>query len=495
MLIGPIAAVLTAVLVGAAWDISGIEADGSVARAAAGFAAALGLAAAAGWLAGRFLRGRAFALLQAAVAGAYALLVFGFGWKALLAGPAWIGAIPALAGCLEVAPAIAIDLVAAWVAARASPAGIEPPPAAWRMPRHYLIPLAPYVAFSALIDLRHWFPGIEEAIALRDSAAIGLLIGALAVLVAFAPRLARLLFPAEPLPAGPLRDSLVALGERAGVRLREVYVWHTGRLRVANACIAGILPHTRSVFLTDQLLACLTPREIEAVFAHELGHARGHHFSWYFAYAIAFLLILVWLDGLPPAEGLSAAARFAGLVVLLVLWWRYLFGWISRRMELEADSIGIHLSGDPPAFAEALRILGASTGGGRSWRHFAIPRRIAFALGGEARTWRGRAARGIIAILSILAAGAWIDIARRDANRPAWRSDQIIAELVLERASRGREEDLSRAISLAVRSLRGADPNGRVRAFEILAAAYGAAGDEERAERARAQDPTLLSAP
>ncbi|MBN1419459.1 MAG: M48 family metalloprotease [Planctomycetes bacterium] len=490
MLIGPIAVVLAAVLIGAAWDVSGAEAGGSLALAAAGLAAAIVLAAASGWLAGRFLRGRALVLLPVAVAADYALLVFAFGWKAFLSGAVWIEMVPALGAFLEVAPAIAVDFVAARSAARARAGGDEPA-AAVRLPRHYLIPLAPYIAFSALVDLRYWFPGIEEAIAVRDAVAIGLLLGALAVLVAFAPRLARLLFPAEPLPAGPLRDALLGIGVRAGVRIREIYVWHTGRLRIANACIAGILPHTRSVFLTDQLIGCLSPAQIEAVFAHELGHARGRHFTWYLAYAMAFLLVLVWLDGWPEIAGIHAGIRFGGLIVLLVLYWRVLFGWISRRMELEADALAIHLTGDPAAFAGALQVLDASSHGGRSWRHLSIPRRIALALREGAGAWRARKARVAIAVSVLVAAAAWVDIALRDARRPAWRSDLIVAELALGRAMRGRREELPRAIALACRALADGDPDSRAAAFEILAAAYASGGDPERAERAREEDRSL----
>jgi STE24 endopeptidase len=96
------------------------------------------------------------------------------------------------------------------------------------------------------------------------------------LVVVLFPVVLRHVWRCEPLPAGPLRSRLEAASRRTGLRVREILVWHTGRM-VVNAAVAGFLPQLRYVFLSDALLRHMTDEEIEAVFGHEVGHIRHHH--------------------------------------------------------------------------------------------------------------------------------------------------------------------------------------------------------------------------
>lgn len=120
----------------------------------------------------------------------------------------------------------------------------------------------------------------------------------LAAMLVLMPVLLRRVWRTSPLPAGPLRDRLTALGREQRVGLRDVLVWHTDG-QAANAAVAGLVPGLRYVFLSDGLLARLSPDEVTAVLRHELGHIAGRH-----------MLRRMLLLGLPLLAGLALHATF-----------------------------------------------------------------------------------------------------------------------------------------------------------------------------------------
>jgi Zn-dependent protease with chaperone function len=98
----------------------------------------------------------------------------------------------------------------------------------------------------------------------------------LLVLLAFLPwLLARAVARARPKPE--VRRRLLEFCRRRGVKVRDVVIVEGRSERVANAAVAGIIPGFIYVFITDHLLERFTEDEVEAVLAHELGHAKQHH--------------------------------------------------------------------------------------------------------------------------------------------------------------------------------------------------------------------------
>ena len=82
------------------------------------------------------------------------------------------------------------------------------------------------------------------------------------------------------LPSGPLRTRLEDLSRRKKVGFMDIRIWNT-YYRIPNAAILGLLPWCRYFLLTDLLLERLEPRQVEAVFAHEVGHGYHRHIWWY----------------------------------------------------------------------------------------------------------------------------------------------------------------------------------------------------------------------
>ena len=117
-----------------------------------------------------------------------------------------------------------------------------------------------------------------------------------------------------------------------------------------NAYFTGFGTNKRIVFF-DTLLDRLTPSEIEAVLAHELGHfARGHIprlLGVRFALALVLLAILGWLyqesafhEALRLDEPRIGAilAGFALVVPVFMFPFQPLASLVARRQEFEADA-------------------------------------------------------------------------------------------------------------------------------------------------------------
>jgi hypothetical protein len=206
--------------------------------------------------------------------------------------------------------------------------------------------------------------------------------------------------------------------------------------------IMGVVPRARYVIFTDRILEEMPADEVDAVFGHEVGHARHGHLWFYLVFftlsmvvlAALLLLAATHLDALAAANPQAWYARLAAEDG----WWLALppfglfvgylfvaFGFLSRRCERQADVFGCravscanpdctghdaatvyplggaglcatgirtcaralervyHLNGhDEPAEAgRTLRgVVRGAVGWARAWQHAPMPRRVAFLL-------------------------------------------------------------------------------------------------------------------
>jgi STE24 endopeptidase len=156
-----------------------------------------------------------------------------------------------------------------------------------------------------------------------------------------------------------LRSRIEALVKRCGFHPKGVYRMDgSKRSGHGNAFFTGFGPSKRIV-LFDTLLEKLTPEEIEAVLAHELGHFKLRHvlrrMLTYFGVSLLILAFLGWLFrqtwfyagfGIDPA--VAHAMPLTGLLLFFLLfplvstWFRALPNHVSRRQEFEADAYAAH---------------------------------------------------------------------------------------------------------------------------------------------------------
>ncbi|HEX4780101.1 MAG TPA: M48 family metallopeptidase [Usitatibacter sp.] len=173
----------------------------------------------------------------------------------------------------------------------------------------------------------------------------------MALVMAFPRWIAPLFNRFTPLEEGDLRRRIESLIERCGFHAEGLFVMDGSRRSShGNAYFTGFGHNKRIVFF-DTLIERLTPSEIEAVLAHELGHfARGHIprlLGVRFALALLLLAILGWLYGDPAfyqALGLSephigaALAGFALIVPVFTFPFQPLASLLARHQEFEADA-------------------------------------------------------------------------------------------------------------------------------------------------------------
>jgi STE24 endopeptidase len=169
--------------------------------------------------------------------------------------------------------------------------------------------------------------------------------GPILVIVLIFPGALRPVWLTRPLPEGPLRRRLESCASRFGVRVRDILVWRTGG-RVVNAALVGTIPSLRYVLVTDGLLGLLDEDELEAVFAHEAGHARLHHAGQRILAVLVPIGLWHLAQGWQPAAHAAWQATFQAWHSLAVpaLWVSlaaaYLVatvGWFSRLLEYQAD--------------------------------------------------------------------------------------------------------------------------------------------------------------
>ena len=170
----------------------------------------------------------------------------------------------------------------------------------------------------------------------------------------------------SPLPAGTARERIEQLLARCGFRASGLYVMDgSKRSAHGNAYFTGFGKSKRVVFF-DTLLNRLSPDEIEAVLAHELGHFKLRHVlkrvAWSAGLSLAFLALLAWLLTRPwfyaglgiPADLVATAMARPGVALALFTLALPVFTFVlsplsalySRKHEFEADAFAVqHASG------------------------------------------------------------------------------------------------------------------------------------------------------
>jgi STE24 endopeptidase len=173
-----------------------------------------------------------------------------------------------------------------------------------------------------------------------------------------------------PLPEGELRTRLLALGERTGFHAKTIEVIDgSKRSGHSNAYFTGF-GRFRRIVLFDTLIAQLTPEELEAVLAHEIGHYRRGHIPKMIALSAAMMFggfgVIAWLARSPwfnlsfgfPADELAPSFLLFGLLSgLVTFWFSPLMNVLSRKHEYEADAFAREAVGGPAAMVGALRKL------------------------------------------------------------------------------------------------------------------------------------------
>jgi Zn-dependent protease with chaperone function len=218
-------------------------------------------------------------------------------------------------------------------------------------------------------------------------------------LALFFPPLVRRLWNCKPMEPGAMRTEIERFCRSQGFSA-EILYWPLFEGQVLTAGIMGIVPRFRYLLVTKALLSVLDREELESVLAHEIGHVKNYHLVLYvslffgfsiFAGALAeplpsLLLGSDWfyrlLELVPVSpEGLLVFLSSMTLLVIMVLYFRFLFGWFIRNFERQADLYVFKAQGTSRPLIRSFEKIAALSGNIRdqkSWHHFGIGQRIDF---------------------------------------------------------------------------------------------------------------------
>ena len=170
-----------------------------------------------------------------------------------------------------------------------------------------------------------------------------------------------------PLQEGDLKRQLEALAQKCGFATRGIFVVDgSKRSAHSNAYFTG-LGKARRIVIFDTLMDQLTPAELTAVLAHEIGHFKKKHIVKSLLITCAMTLlgffILGWViewgplyQAFPLATPLPAKGLLAFMLILpsFTFWVEPFMSLLSRKHEYEADAYAREHVGSPEPLAGAL---------------------------------------------------------------------------------------------------------------------------------------------
>jgi Zn-dependent protease with chaperone function len=214
------------------------------------------------------------------------------------------------------------------------------------------------------------------------------------------PVLIKNLWNCQTMPDGPARDHMEEFCRQQDFKYTDIMLWPLYEGKMLTAGVMGLSKRYRYLLITPALLEALTPYEIEAVLAHEIGHIKKYHLQLYLLLFMGFGIVaslitspLLYLllnsnffyliinaTKIDP----EAALTFWGVApmfVIMIVYFRYIFGFFMRNFERQADTQVFKALGDSTPLISSLEKIGWLSGNIRdkpSWHHFGIGQRVDF---------------------------------------------------------------------------------------------------------------------
>lgn len=177
-----------------------------------------------------------------------------------------------------------------------------------------------------------------------------------------------------------------------------------------TAGVMGLVAKVRYILVTPALLQFLSPQELEAVMAHEIGHVKKKHLLFYLVFFAGYLLVsivgfdlliylLIYISPLTDiftSMGLHQESIYSilisiFLILFFIAYFRFLFGFFMRNFERQADIHVYELLGDARPLISSFHKIALISGQAPdkpNWHHFSIAERIDYLMRCETdRKW------------------------------------------------------------------------------------------------------------
>ncbi len=256
--------------------------------------------------------------------------------------------------------------------------------------------LVPWFLISTVSDLLQFIK--TPSFMVSDFAQILLISLTLIGFVLFGPWLIIRMWGCRPLPQDHVKAELERFCSDHDFRTGGLLLWPVFGGEMLTAGVVGILPGLRYILITSGLLRTLDIGELKAVVAHEMGHVRKKHLLLFVFLLILFILFTYDLSDTLTLLALSnrtifnwsvAPGDFAAslvsllsslpVIVLMVLFFRFVFGYFLRNSERQADLYAMELVGDSQPLISSLEKIAFHSGRIEdipSWHHYSIRQRI-----------------------------------------------------------------------------------------------------------------------
>lgn len=221
------------------------------------------------------------------------------------------------------------------------------------------------------------------------------------VLAIFAPVFMTWLWDCKPLEESELKGTIDNFCRSQGVKFKNIMSWNALNGGLVTAGVLGLVSSFRYLLITPELMKLLDKDELLGVVSHEVGHVKKNHLRYYLVFLLAFMLIslsvvqLIYSLILKTSFGLSITIKGGAIAIntpleyinniffifLLILYFRFIFGYFMRNFEREADIFCFHTGISPQHLISSFNKLEENMGGeGKksNWHHYTISQRVGF---------------------------------------------------------------------------------------------------------------------
>ncbi|MFC1533767.1 M48 family metalloprotease [Thermodesulfobacteriota bacterium] len=220
----------------------------------------------------------------------------------------------------------------------------------------------------------------------------------LCFLMIFMPPLIQYWWGCKPFASSDRIDELKNFLSGMRFRYSDLLRWPIFEGRMMTAGIMGILPRYRYILMTDSLIEILSVKELKAVMAHEVGHARYRHLIYYVFFFLGYMVLSfgsfdiffnlvaahpyftkVLGGGELQAINLFYLVLSIPILLTMFIYFRFIMGFFMRHFERQADLFSAVTMGSPAPTISSLEKIALLSGKSRdlpSWHHFSIKERV-----------------------------------------------------------------------------------------------------------------------
>ncbi len=258
----------------------------------------------------------------------------------------------------------------------------------------------PWVILSLLSDLAAMTPVPSlQALLASDWGDLLFFVIFLFFLMLFFPPLVRRLWGCKELPDGSLKQHLIRFCAKQGFSAR-LYLWPLFEGQALTAAVMGFVPRLRYILLTPAIIETMSIAELEAIMAHEIGHVKKGHLFLYVLLISGFSILAGLLvepfmylifssesfyaflaKGQVSPETVLSLVGAVPLMVFMLVYFRYIFGYFIRNFERQADLHVFSVLGSSQSLVSAFEKIAGFSGDIRdkpNWHHFGIGERVEY---------------------------------------------------------------------------------------------------------------------